>query len=216
MSGRIRRLLRTVPTGRVDLGEVPRLAATPITSPLLSPARHGARSLLAERLRGVDPKRCRVVGPGRLVDATTMPFACPTGPLAAAEGAIGATPPSWLVVGDALAAEPDPTAALSRLAAFFTAVERPRFVVLLPGTALLPDDTPPCPRRWLFSRVSGERLAAAAFGNLPTDVATVGNVLIASSEVLGLAARDLWADELDFVDPQYPVIVALTTRPAGA
>ena len=102
------------------------------------------------------------------------------------------------------------------LAALFTGAERPRFVVLLPGTALLPDDTPPCPRRWLFSPVSGERLATAAFGNLPTDVATVGNVLIASSEVLGLAARDLWADELDFVDPQYPVIVALTTRSAGA
>ena len=216
VSGRIRRLLRTVPKGRVDLGEVPQLVASATPCSTLSPVRWVARGLLAERLRRVDPTRCRVLGPGRLVDAATMPFHCPMAPLGAADGVASAVGLSWLVIGDALAAESDPPGVLSRLTACFAETGLPAILVLLPGTALLPDDRPSCPRRWLFSRASAARMAMEAFGGIAADVTTAGNALVASSEVLGLAAQDLWEDELAFVDPQYPVVVALTTHPPTA
>lgn len=216
MSGRIRRLLRTVPKGCADLGELPGLAALQRPGPTLSPARWVARRLLAERLRAVDPRRCRVLGPGRLVDATTMPFACPMAPLDAAEEMATVADMRWLVIGDALAAESDPPGVLSRLAGCFAGTGPPDILVLLPGTALLPDDSTSCPRRWLFSRASAAGMAAEAFGDVAADVTTAGNALVASGEVLGLAAENLWADELEFVDPQYPVVVALTTSAMSA
>ena len=214
MSGRIRRLLRTVPKGRIDLGELPGPAAASCSA--LSPARWLAKRMLAERLRGVDPAHCWVLGPGRLVDATTMPLDCATYPLSEADGLIGSAALSWIVVGDALAAQSDPPAVLGRLAELYAGGKPLRFLGLLPGTATLPDNVPPSPRRWLFSRASAARMAAEAFGGIAADVHTAGNALVASSEGLGLAAQDLWTDELEFVDPQYPVVVTLTTRPASA
>jgi hypothetical protein len=214
MAGRIRRLLRTVPVGRVDLGDLPRLAAGDrvASGGGLRPAAALARGLLAERLAGVAPARCAVFGPGRLVSAATMPFACRLEPLPAEDAPV--LEPGeldWLVVGDALAALDDPPAALGRIAAAASGPRAPRLLVVLPGTALLPDDEPPCPRRWLFSPVSGAALARRVFADRAAPVTALGNVLAAASDLLGLDADRLWPDELAAADPEYPLVVALAT-----
>jgi len=229
MSGRIRRLLRTVPKGAVDVGIVPALAAAPIAAASdmaprrrLSPARWLARRLLADRLAGVPPQHCRVLGTGRLVDVDTLPFDVRTEALPAADNhALETAGLHILVIGDALGALDHPPAALRRLLAGITVGQNGlRVLIVLPGTALLPDDDIPCPRRWLFSEASGRAMA----GQLPdvssVTVTTSGNVLAASAELLDLAADHLWPDELAADDPQYPMIVAvemrLMTDPTGS
>ena len=220
MAGRIRRLLRTVPLGGVDLGEMPVLAAAARLSTVedtvgtagLSPSAALAQALLAERLRGVDPARCAVLGPGRLVGPATVPFACRMEPLPAADtGSLRLGELDWLVVGDALAAHDAPRAALGRIVAAASAQAVRHLLVVLPGSALLPDDEPPCPRRWLFSDVSGAALAREFLADRAGPVTVLGNVLAASAELLGLGADRLWPDELAARDLEYPMVVALTT-----
>jgi hypothetical protein len=219
MSGRIRRLLRTVPKGAVDLGQVPALAAAREVpaSGGLSPACWLAQRLLAGRLAGLSPGRCRVVGPGRLVADETLPFTVAQQPLPTGDGA-GARAfgddLDCLVVGDALAAEDDPPALLGRLVAGLGSGTQ-RLLVVLPGTALMPDDAASCPRRWLFSEASGIAMARQVLGERPAIVRTFGNALAASSELLGLAADRLWPDELAADDPQYPMVVAIESRLDG-
>jgi hypothetical protein len=86
-----------------------------------------------------------------------------------------------------------------------------RLVVVLPGTALLPDDDAPCPRRWLFSRASAEAMARQVLGEGPHEITTRGNVLAASTELLGLPADRLWPEELVANDPEYPMVIAIGT-----
>ncbi len=226
MSGRIRRLLRTVPKGGVDLGRVPELAtqaldATDDRAPL-SPSGRQAQMLLAERLAGVAAERCLVLGPGRLVNAATLPFACRSRPLREAlraesdKGRHDLGDLDCLVVGDALASEDDPPATLAGLLAGLAPATAVRLIVVLPGTALLPDDLPDSPRRWLFSQASGESLARQALAGQAVTVTTRGNVLAASTDLLGLGADELWPEELAANDPQYPMVVMLETRMAAA
>jgi len=226
MSGRIRRLLRTVPMGGVDLGRVPELAMqaqdVPDEGAPLSPSGRLAQMLLAERLAGVAAERCLVLGPGRLVNAVTLPFACRSRPLREVLRAESDKERhdfgdlDCLVVGDALASEDDPPATLAGLLAGLAPAAAVRLIVVLPGTALLPDDLTDCPRRWLFSQASGESLARQALAGQAATVATRGNVLAASSDLLGLAADQLWPEELAAVDPQYPMVVMLEARVAAA
>lgn len=212
MAGRLKRLLRTLPRGGVDLGQVATLAAQAHRpgAEVLTPSAALARNLLAERLEGADPRRCCVVGPGRLVSKATLPFDCRMAALTDLDREAGADL-DWLVVGDALAAEDDPPAFLARLARHFGALPGLRMLAILPGTALLPDDDQPCPRRWLFSRVSGEAMARTALEGRGLTVSTVGNVLAASADLLGFATDRLWRDELVANDPEYPMIVAIAT-----
>jgi hypothetical protein len=214
MAGRLRRLLETVPRGRVDLGEVAALAARPPgpSALTLTPSAALARELLATRLASTDPARCRVLGPGRLVSAATLPFACRMDALDADGVAASADAElDWLVVGDALAAEDDPPATLARVARRLPDPAAPRLLVVLPGTALLPDDAAACPRRWLFGRVSGERMAATALAGRTASVTSRGNVLAACMDVLGLPADRLWPKELAADDPEYPMVVVIAT-----
>ena len=214
MAGRLRRLLQTVPRGGIDLGKVAELAARApgSASDGMTPSAALARALLATHLAAVDPLRCRVLGPGRLISAETLPFACRIDALDdPAMATITEAMLDWLVVGDALAAEADPPAALARLASHLPARSAPRLLIVLPGTALLPDDEAPCPRRWLFGQPSGERIAGAALPGRAASVITRGNVLAASMEVLGLPADRLWPKELAADDPEYPMVVAIVT-----
>lgn len=215
MPGRIRRLLRTLPIGRVDLGDVPTLAASPIAAVVgegLSPSAALARGLLATQLADVAPARCCVLGPGRLVRTETLPFACRMAALPITdEVPLTSAELDWLVVGDALAAEDDPQSVLRRVVAATAGRPGLRLLVVLPGTALLPDDEAPCPRRWLFSAVSGAAMAREVLGLRAGPVIVRGNVIAASSDLLGIGAERLWPDELLADDPEYPLVVALTT-----
>jgi hypothetical protein len=212
MAGRLRRLLRTVPRGRVDLGQVATLAAQARRpgAEMLTPSAALVRNLLAERLEVADPQRCCVVGPGRLVSRATLPFDCRMRALRDIDHDAGADL-DWLVVGDALAAEDDPPASLSRLADHLKTWPQLRMLVVLPGTALLPDDEQPCPRRWLFSRVSGETMARTVLAGRALTVSTLGSVLAASADLLGFAADRLWPEELVANDPEYPMVVVIAT-----
>lgn len=217
MAGLIRRLLRNRPTGAVDLGEVGAIAAAAGSAPGdtgASPAAALARRWLAGELAGLAPARCRVLGPGRLVASDTLPFACRMEPLAAEEAvAAAAAELDCLVIGDALAATDDPLTMLRQVVNGPVAAAARRLLVVLPGTALLPDDAAPCPRRWLFSSVSGAAMASRVLGDRAGPVVVLGNVLAAASELLGVAADRLWPDELAADDPEYPMVVALTTKP---
>ena len=208
--------------GRADLGRMPELAskgsaATSGATPL-APSHRLAQLLLAERLAGVAAERCLVLGAGRLVDAASLPFACRTAPLPSADGndeRLDLGDLDCLVVGDALAGVDDPPRTLAALLAGLAPGTATRLLVVLPGTALLPDDLADCPRRWLFSRASGERLAGELLAGRAVTVTTRGNVLAASSELLGLAADQLWPEELADDDPQYPMVVMLEARLAA-
>jgi len=215
MPGRLRRLLATAPFGRVQLGQLPELAIRPgsaIDGHSLSPAAAMTRQLLASCLNTGEAGICHVLGPGRLVGEDSLPFPCRMDPLPGATDWPGPEPDcQWLVIGDGLASLDDPQAALARIAQTIASLPTTRVLMVLPGTAMLPDDEPPCPRRWLFSAVSGNAMARAAFGDRIRLLASLGNALTASAELLGLAADRLWPDELEKNDPEYPMVVAFAT-----
>lgn len=62
---------------------------------------------------------------------------------------------------------------------------------------------------WRFTDASTHRLFGNAFGPENIVVETHGNVLIACAFLHGLAISELKADELDFNDPDYQVIITV-------
>ena len=62
---------------------------------------------------------------------------------------------------------------------------------------------------WHFTSRSLQRLAGEVFGEGNIEVRTYGNVLSATGFLYGLAASDLRPDELEIVDPAFPVVVGL-------
>ena len=62
---------------------------------------------------------------------------------------------------------------------------------------------------WRFTRASCRRLFADAFGADQVETRTYGNVLTAVAFLMGLAAEELSADELDAVDEYFPVVIAV-------
>ena len=61
---------------------------------------------------------------------------------------------------------------------------------------------------WSFTAASISRLCSEVFGGAP-EVEVFGNLLAASAFLYGLADSDLTRDELEPVDPDYPVIVGV-------
>ncbi|MGD1120029.1 MAG: methyltransferase domain-containing protein [Dehalococcoidales bacterium] len=90
--------------------------------------------------------------------------------------------------------------------------------ILKPGGVLLA--TLPCVSRidcvagiegdfWRFTRASAERLFTRYFGQENVTVETHGNVLADISFLMGLASDELTRKELDFNDPDFPLIVSV-------
>jgi SAM-dependent methyltransferase len=69
---------------------------------------------------------------------------------------------------------------------------------------------------WALTAASARALFEQHFSGRDCEVETHGNVLSASAFVYGLAAEDLTPDELDVLDPFYPVTVAVRARKPGA
>jgi SAM-dependent methyltransferase len=67
---------------------------------------------------------------------------------------------------------------------------------------------------WSFTESSTRRLFESAFGNGQVRVETHGNVLAAAAFLYGLAAQELRDDEMDAVDPDYPVTIAIRAAKA--
>jgi hypothetical protein len=62
---------------------------------------------------------------------------------------------------------------------------------------------------WRFTDASARRMFGDVFGQENVAVATYGNVFAACSFLQGLAAHELKPHELDFHDPDYPVIIGV-------
>jgi hypothetical protein len=69
---------------------------------------------------------------------------------------------------------------------------------------------------WRFTDLSVARMFADVFGASSVRVTSFGNVLTAAALLYGIAAEELTADELDTVDPDYPVILGVVARLDGA
>jgi SAM-dependent methyltransferase len=61
---------------------------------------------------------------------------------------------------------------------------------------------------WRFTQYGIEKLMAATFGRPNCSIATYGNVLTAIAFLSGISTPELKAEELDFLDPQFPVIIS--------
>ena len=62
---------------------------------------------------------------------------------------------------------------------------------------------------WRFTSMSARRLFEEAFGDGNVSVDTDGSVLSAIAFLHGLAASELSAEELDFRDPDYEVVISV-------
>jgi len=65
---------------------------------------------------------------------------------------------------------------------------------------------------WAFTGLSIERMLGEVFGREKVLVDVTGNVLVATAFLQGLAAEELAADELDALDPDYPLIITARAR----
>lgn len=90
---------------------------------------------------------------------------------------------------------------------------KPNGVLLLttPGIASVGMEGVDDPWYWSLTSAALERLLEKDFGRDNTAVFTFGNVLSAAAFLYGLAGAELTAQEIDAVDPRYPVIVAART-----
>ncbi len=61
---------------------------------------------------------------------------------------------------------------------------------------------------WRFTSASVRNLLTESFGSPNVEVSSYGNVLGAVCFLQGLAAEDLTAEELDFFDPDYQLLIA--------
>jgi hypothetical protein len=69
---------------------------------------------------------------------------------------------------------------------------------------------------WSFTTASAKRLFGSIFGEGKVEVQSFGNVLTATSFLHGLAKEDLTAEEVDYRDPDYEVIVAVRAVKSAA
>lgn len=62
---------------------------------------------------------------------------------------------------------------------------------------------------WRLTSQSARRLFGDVFGPDRVEIQTYGNVLVACAFLQGLAVEELKQNELDYCDPDYPVIIAV-------
>jgi SAM-dependent methyltransferase len=65
---------------------------------------------------------------------------------------------------------------------------------------------------WRFTSRSSRLLFEEAFAADDVSIASYGNVLAAASFLYGLATTELSGEELDFHDPDFPVVIGITAR----
>ncbi|MHB1688185.1 MAG: methyltransferase domain-containing protein [Ignavibacteriaceae bacterium] len=65
---------------------------------------------------------------------------------------------------------------------------------------------------WRFTSLSAEKLFSEAFGKKNISIKTYGNVLSAIALLEGLSVGELTKDELEFIDPDYQLIIAVVAQ----
>lgn len=85
-------------------------------------------------------------------------------------------------------------------------------LVTVPAIAPLIDHDWNVPVYYSLTRQLCEKMFGDAFPGCPVDVATHGNVLIASEFLYGRASEELSRDLLDFQDDRFPILVTVKVR----
>lgn len=205
MSGRLRRLLQSVPVGDVRHGHIREQVFGPADPLVPTVARRLVERFLERQFADTGPVRAQLAAAGRLMDQALIDATLSTAPAAESDPRH-----PWLIVGDALASAHDPVSTLETHLRHAGKDASSNLLVIFPGTALAPDDMEPAPRRWLFSPVSARRLAEQVCPSRRIAVGSLGNALTATAELVGLAPDQLSPSDLDAHDPEYPVIVTMT------
>ena len=65
---------------------------------------------------------------------------------------------------------------------------------------------------WRFTSLSAEKLFSEVFGKENISIKTYGNVLSSIALLEGLSVGELTKDELEFVDPDYQMIIAVVAQ----
>ncbi len=65
---------------------------------------------------------------------------------------------------------------------------------------------------WRFTSLSAEKLFSEVFGKENISIKTYGNVLSSIALLEGLSVDELTKDELEFVDPDYQMIIAVVAQ----
>ena len=87
----------------------------------------------------------------------------------------------------------------------------------VPGiTQMCRDAAYPEADSWRFTTSSAERLFTEWFAETEVRTQSYGNVLTATAFLYGLAAHELKAAEVDYLDADYPVIIGIRARKGGA
>jgi SAM-dependent methyltransferase len=93
--------------------------------------------------------------------------------------------------------------------------------ILAPGGVLLmtvPGTTPArlaATRYWSFTEAAVQKLVAGSFDSDRISTAVAGNVMAAVAFLQGLALEEVGHDALDFLDPDYPVIISARAVKGG-
>lgn len=83
------------------------------------------------------------------------------------------------------------------------------FVTVLGITQIIRWDMERWRQYWSFTKESAEKLFAEVFPGDNLTIEAYGNVLVASSFLYELAARELLQEELDYHDPDYEFIITV-------
>lgn len=90
-------------------------------------------------------------------------------------------------------------------------VVRPGGVVLASTAGFVPLMAD-VPDYWRMSADGWREVTSRAWPHCPVDIVAHGNCLAAAAAMMGLAAEELTEEELDSVDPRYPVVITLACR----
>lgn len=85
----------------------------------------------------------------------------------------------------------------------------------VPGITKVPQDRWGELCAWSYTRLSVQRLFSEAFPDSSFNVESKGNVLAATAFLYGLAARELSAEELEYADPLYQVLISVRASKPG-
>jgi SAM-dependent methyltransferase len=85
----------------------------------------------------------------------------------------------------------------------------------VPGITKIPQDQWGEVCAWSYTKLSAKRLFAEVFPESSLFVESKGNVLVATAFLHGLATRELSADELEYVDPLYQVLISIRASKFG-
>ena len=86
-------------------------------------------------------------------------------------------------------------------------------LVTVPGiTKISPEDMNRWGQYWSYTSRSARTLFEEAFTSEAVTIEAAGNVLAATAFLYGVAAEELSASELDYVDPQYEVLIGVRAQ----